>query len=69
VSGRQRRRAIAKTMPVGSLSKDVVNKLRAMRGPGESYSDVICGWRRSITRVTERVLTRKPRPIVYILPP
>jgi hypothetical protein len=49
--------AIASTLPLGSvgyenevnecgerliwLGPDVVNRLRAMRGPGESYSDVI----------------------------
>ena len=49
--------AIVATMPLGSagyeaertasgevriwLAADVVNKLRAMRGPGESFSDVI----------------------------
>ena len=49
--------AIARTLPVGSfgfenkvnekgerliwLDPTVVNRLRAMRGPGESYSDVI----------------------------
>jgi hypothetical protein len=49
--------AIARTMPFGSLSYeaeanangerqiwlavDVVNRLMALRGPGESYSDVI----------------------------
>jgi hypothetical protein len=49
--------AIAATMPLGSvayeseanapgerkiwLASDVVNRLRALRGPGESYSDVI----------------------------
>jgi hypothetical protein len=48
--------AIARTLPLGSvgyevdatdgqrfvwLAPDVVNRLRAMRGPGESYSDVI----------------------------
>ena len=49
--------AILATMPLGSaayeaertaegevriwLAPDVVNKLRALRGPGESYSDVI----------------------------
>jgi hypothetical protein len=50
-------KAIAATMPLGSaayeaertaegevriwLAPDVVNKLRALRGPGESYNDVI----------------------------
>ena len=49
--------AIAKTLPLGSVGSEnqvnekgerliwldpaVVNRLRAMRGPGESYSDVI----------------------------
>lgn len=48
--------AIASTMPLGSvgyefdatsgdryawLAPNVVNRLRALRGPGESYSDVI----------------------------
>ena len=26
------------------LEPNVANRLRAMRGPGESYSDVPCGW-------------------------
>jgi hypothetical protein len=28
-------------------SDAVLDRLRAMRQPGESYSDVICGWSRS----------------------
>jgi hypothetical protein len=52
--------ALATTLPLGSvavepkvnekgereiwLAPDIVNNLRALRGPGESYSDVICGW-------------------------
>ena len=64
--------AICATLPLGSvgyenetnekgeryvwLDQGVVNRLRAMRGPGESYSDVIIRLQRSASR--ERVLTR-----------
>jgi hypothetical protein len=54
--------AICGTLPLGSvgyenktnangerliwLERAVVDRLRAMPGPGEDWSDVICGWRR-----------------------
>ena len=52
--------AIAATLPLGSVSfenktdedgnrliwldRAIVNRLRSLRGPGESFSDVFCGW-------------------------
>ena len=52
--------AVVRTLPFGSVSfenkidqngdrliwleRRVVNRLRSLRGPGESYSDVFCGW-------------------------
>ena len=78
--------AIAKTLPLGSvgyenklnekgerliwLDRAVVDRLRALRGPGESYSDVSsCDWRRRaaegcaatglITRVADREQVRR----------
>jgi hypothetical protein len=41
-----------------------VNKLRVLRGPDESYSDVII----RLDTATERVLTRKPRLVCLFLP-
>ena len=67
--------AIAATMAFGSVNYDaainakgerlvwleprVIERLRHLRGPGESYSDVIIGRAAGRTRVTERVLTRR----------
>ena len=47
------------------LEARVVDRLTALRGPGESYSDVIVRLRGGRARITEWVLTCKPRRIRY----
>jgi hypothetical protein len=37
----------------------VVDLLRSLRGPGESFSDVICGWRQRAAN--SKILARKER--------
>jgi hypothetical protein len=67
----------ARTLPLGSVSfesatnengerliwlkRAVVDRLRALRGPGESYSDVILRWRRRVVR-RDRPRSRRRRP-------
>ena len=52
--------AFARTLPLGNVSfenktdedgnrliwldRAIVDRLRSLRGPGESFSDVFCGW-------------------------
>ena len=76
--------AIAATLPLGSVSfenaitengdrliwleRRWLDRLRALRGRGESYSDVICGWRRKKAgREAEIAVCGLPRGLAGLL--